>query len=271
MTAFSLSPAMLYARIGQDASPRVIDVCLCEDYDTFDRIIPASAWRDPLAVDRWVGELTPGDDIVITCVKGKKVSQAVAADLRARGFAAMILEGGITAWHAAGLPTVKKHLGVGARGTPPSRWVTRVRPKIDRIACPWLIARFIDPAARFFFVEPAEVIAAAKILNAIPYDVEAVELTHRNGGCTFDTLLDDFGLSDFALEYLRLIVRGADTHRLDLAPEAAGLLAVSLGISVRAGDDDHAALAQGFAVYDALYAWRRMAATETHNWPAKSS
>lgn len=271
MSVFSISAADLYARLGTEAAPTVIDVCLCDDYDTFDRILPSSRWRDPIAVDSWTGELAIGTEIVVSCVKGKKVSQSMAAELRARGHTAMILEGGTVAWQAAGLPMVKKHLGIGARGAPPSRWVTRVRPKIDRIACPWLIRRFIDPTARFFFVEPPEVFAAAKILHAIPYDIEGVDLTHRGDGCTFDTLLDEFGLNDLALDYLRLIVRGADTHRLDLAPEAAGLLAVSLGVSARAGADDHAALRQGFPVYDALYAWRRHAALETHNWPAKSA
>jgi hypothetical protein len=132
--------------------------------------------------------------------------------------------------------------------------VTRVRPKIDRIACPWLIRRFIDRDAEFYFVEPAYVLDVANELGAIAYDIDGVEMSHDGPLCTFDTLISRFGIRDPALEYLQLIVRGADTARLDLAPEAAGLLAVSLGISARSGGDDRAALACGFPVYDALYA-----------------
>jgi hypothetical protein len=117
-------------------------------------------------------------------------------------------------------------------------------------------------------VEPAEVIAAAAELDAIPYDVDGVELTHRGERDSFDAILDDFGLRDPALDRLATIVRGADTARPDLAPEAAGLLAISLGISHLAGPDDHVALERGFMVYDALYAWARFAAGETHNWPS---
>ena len=147
------------------------------------------------------------------------------------------------------------------------KWITRERPKIDRIACPWLIARFIDPAAKFFFVAPAEVINTAKELDAIPYDVDGVELTHRGDRDSFDAILEDFALKDLALDRVAAIVRGADTARPDLAPEAAGLLAISLGISHLSGPEDHEALERGFPVYDALYAWARFAASETHNWP----
>jgi rhodanese-related sulfurtransferase len=248
---------------------RIVDVCLPDDYDPRDWIVPRSVWRDARLVDTWSHDLEVGARVVVLCAKGRKISQAVASDLRRRGIDATVLAGGVAAWEAAGLPRVRKHLGIGARGAHPSRWVTRVAPKIDRIACPWLIARFIDPAAEFHFVEAPEVAAAAAFLDAVPYDVEGVEITHRGAGCSFDALLDDFAISDLALDYLRLVVRGADTARLDLAPEAAGLLAASLGISARSGGNDHVALAQGFAFYDALYAWRRIAASETHNWPAQ--
>jgi hypothetical protein len=154
----------------------------------------------------------------------------------------------------------------------PSLWVTRRRPKIDRVACPWLIRRFLDPQARFLFVDPPEVQAVARATGAIPFDIEGVELSHEGERCSFDTLLRLFGLANEAsLAQLAVIVRGADTARPDLAPEAAGLLAISLGLSELAGDDDHGLLQHGFAIYDALFAWLRFASSERHNWPAKAA
>jgi rhodanese-related sulfurtransferase len=271
MGSFTITPAELYRRLGGPDAPVVIDVCRCDDYDTTPRLVPTARWRDHQRVADWAHEIPHGRPVVSICVRGKKVSQAAVAELRARGVDAAALEGGNEAWTAAGLPTVAKRLGIGTRGAPPSRWVTRVRPKIDRIACPWLIARFIDPLARFFYVEPAEVVNAAAELGAIPYDVDGVEVTHRGERDSFDALIDDFGIKDPALDRLAAIVRGADTARPDLAPEAAGLLAISLGISQLAGPEDHEALERGFPVYDALYAWARFAADETHNWPAKKA
>jgi hypothetical protein len=154
----------------------------------------------------------------------------------------------------------------------PSLWVTRRRPKIDRVACPWLIRRFIDAQARILYVDPSEVANVAQETGAIPFDIEGVEISHEGERCSFDTMLKLFGLeSDPHLARLALIVRGADTARYDLAPEAAGLHAVSLGLSALAGDDDHGLLEHGFAVYDALFAWARYAAEERHNWPAKAA
>ena len=273
MGAFTISPRDLYALIGRPnlgsaGAPLIFDVCRCEDYDVAPRLVPGARWRDHQKVEHWAHEIPRGSRVVTVCVRGKKVSQAAAAELRLLGIDAAALEGGNEAWIAAGLPTVAKRLGIGNRDAKASRWVTRVRPKIDRIACPWLIARFLDPAAKFFYVEPAEVINTAKELDAIPYDVDGVELTHRGERDSFDAILEDFGLKDAALDRVAAIVRGADTARLDLAPEAAGLLAISLGISHLAGPEDHEALERGFQVYDALYAWARYASVETHNWPA---
>lgn len=152
----------------------------------------------------------------------------------------------------------------------PSRWVTRARPKIDRVACPWLIARFIDRDAEFLFVPPADVIPQAKARNAIPFDVEGVELSHDGPRCSFDAFLAKYALHDPALDTIATIVRGADTARLDLAPQAAGLLAISLGLS-RLFRDDHEQLAHGFVMYDALYAWCREARDETHTWNPQRS
>ena len=146
------------------------------------------------------------------------------------------------------------------------KWVTRERPKIDRIACPWLIARFIDRAPEFLFVPPAEVLAVAKRDDAIPYDVPDVELSHVGEKCSFDAFLACYRLDDPALARLALIVRGADTGRPDLTPQSAGLLAVSLGLS-HCFADDHEMLRHGMVLYDALYAWARHRRSETHGWP----
>ena len=145
------------------------------------------------------------------------------------------------------------------------KWVTRERPKIDRVACPWLIARFIDEDADFLFVPPKDVVRVANETGAIPYDVEGVELTHDGPLCSFDAILKKYDLQDPALADLARIVRGADTERLDLEPQCAGLLAISLGLS-RLFADDHEQLRHGFVMYDALYAWLRDARAERHTW-----
>ncbi len=271
MGPFSISSADLSKLLGHADSPLIFNVCKCEDYDLQPLMIPGARWRDHQQTAGWISEIPDGAKVVVACVKGWKVSQAAASELRLRGVDASILEGGVNAWIAAGLPTVKKRGVIGSREGLASRWVTRVNPKIDRIACPWLISRFLDPAAQFFYVEPAQVINAGLELDAIPYDVEGVEITHRGETCSFDTLIELYGIRDAALDRVALIVRGADTARMDLAPEAAGLLAISLGNSHLAGADDHEALERGMSVYDALYAWARFTAGETHNWPAKKA
>jgi hypothetical protein len=146
------------------------------------------------------------------------------------------------------------------------KWITRARPKIDRIACPWLVARFIDAAPEFLFVPADRVFAVAQETGAIPYDIPGAELSHEGERCSFDTFLKKYRLDDPTLHDLAVIVRGADTGRLDLAPEAPGLLAVSLGLSAMF-EDDHEMLRHGLVVYDALYAWARRARGETHGWP----
>lgn len=145
------------------------------------------------------------------------------------------------------------------------KWVTRERPKIDRVACPWLIERFIDSEAEFLFVNPDDVLSIAREQDAVPFDVEGVELTHEGPLCSFDALLKRYPLNDPALDSLAVIVRGADTARMDLAPQCAGLLAISLGLS-QLYSDDHEQLQHGFVVYDALYAWLSRAKNEAHSW-----
>ena len=145
------------------------------------------------------------------------------------------------------------------------KWITRERPKIDRIACPWLIARFIDREPEFLFVPPDDVLAKARDHGAIPYDVPNVELSHVGELCSFDAFLRKYRLDDAALSELAIIVRGADTARPDLAPQAPGLLAISLGLSHNFRDD-HEMLKHGVVMYDALYAWCRYTRGETHTW-----
>ncbi|HZV20754.1 MAG TPA: chromate resistance protein ChrB domain-containing protein, partial [Hyphomicrobiales bacterium] len=149
-------------------------------------------------------------------------------------------------------------------------WVTRARPKIDRIACPWLIRRFVDRDAVFLFVGASEVLAVAEQFNGAPFDIENVFWSHRGENCTFDTMIEEFGLQSEALQRLAVIVRGADTARLDLAPQAVGLLAASLGYS-RMYKDDLAQLDAAMGFYDAFYRWCRDAHEETHNWPSTKS
>ena len=146
------------------------------------------------------------------------------------------------------------------------RWITRARPKIDRVACPWLIARFIDREAEFVFAPAEDVLRQAAELDATPYDIDGVTLSHRDDRCSFDAVLDDYQLTEPALRDLATIVRGADTDRLDLSPQSAGLLAVSLGLSRLCMDDDHRMLAHGFVVYDAIYEWLRYGRAEKHGW-----
>lgn len=148
------------------------------------------------------------------------------------------------------------------------KWVTRERPKIDRIACPWLVARFIDKAPDFLYVPAQQVTRVARETGAIPYDVPGVELTHVGELCSFDAFLAKYALDDPALAQLALIVRGADTSRPDLAPQAAGLYAISLGLS-NVYADDHEMLRHGLVMYDALYAWCRSCQGESHNWPPR--
>lgn len=146
------------------------------------------------------------------------------------------------------------------------KWVTRERPKIDRIACPWLIARFIDKEPEFLYVPSSQVLETAQQTGAVPYDIPGVDMSHVGELCSFDAFLTRYQLGDPALQQLAVIVRGADTSRLDLAPQAAGLYALSLGLS-QVYADDHEMLRYGMVMYDALYAWCKSCQAETHSWP----
>jgi rhodanese-related sulfurtransferase len=261
----SISPDKLSRLIGTTHAPVLIDVRLDEDFAVDPRLIPGATRRSHLDVQDWASEVT-GRSVVVICHKGQKLSEGTAAWLRHCSIAAEILEGGHLAWKEAGLPTVPADRipQRDARGR--TVWVTRERPKIDRIACPWLIRRFVDPAAVFLFVASPEVEAVAERFGAAPFDIENVFWSHRGELCTFDVMVKEFGLSTPALERLAIMVRAADTARLDLSPEAPGLLAASLGLS-RMYDDDLEQLNAGLLLYDAFYRWCRDATKETHNWP----
>jgi hypothetical protein len=202
--------------------------------------------------------------VTVYCVQGHEVSQSVATVLRALGFDATYLEGGIEAWVERGLPTQRKI------EPQPGKWITRERPKIDRIACPWLIRRFIDARSQFLYVPAAKVVAAATALNATPYDIDGVEFTHEGDRCSFDTIIRIYDIRDPALDRLATIVRGADTSRHDLSPQCGGLFAISLGLSANFSND-HEMLSHGMVIYDALFAWCRSLQGETHNWPATAA
>ena len=267
MPAFNdITPAQLMRLVGTPEAPVIIDVRTPEDYAADPRRIPGAVRAAHNDVAEWAARHA-GRSLVVSCQKGLKLSQGVAAWLRVAGASAETLEGGHLGWAAAGLPLVPDAALPARDAAGRTLWVTRARPKVDRIACPWLIRRFVDPGAVFLFVAPAEVQAVAERFGATPFDIEGVRWSHEGPLCTFDVMLREFALETPALQRLALIVRGADTARLDLAPEAAGLLAASLGLS-RMYRDDLSQLEAGMALYDAFYRWARDAAEETHNWPA---
>jgi rhodanese-related sulfurtransferase len=270
--SFSISPKDLWHLIGTADAPQLIDVRRRDIYESTPGVLPASTWQEPTELARWSPTLDRARPIVVACKAGKELSQFITAELRGAGYSAAMLEGGSFAWSDAGLPMVDRKTLDRFAPRRPSTWVTRRRPKIDRVACPWLIRRFLDAKAKILFVDPAYVKESATEAGGIPFDIADIELSHDGGRCTFDTMLKLFGLEgEPSLARLALIVRGADTARPDLAPEAAGLHAISLGLSALAGDDDHGLLERGFVVYDALFAWLRFAAEERHNWPAKTA
>ena len=260
-----ISVSQLLRRIGVPDAPVLIDVRIDEDFATDPRQIPGSIRRHYRHAPQWAAEFA-GQSVIVSCQRGLKLSQGVAAFLRHAGADVQSLEGGFEAWREAGAPLLNLSVVPEAQTDGATLWVTRARPKIDRIACPWLIRRFVDPKAVFLFVAPAEVKGVAEKFGATPFDIEDVFWSHRGEKCTFDVMLDELCLHMPALDKLALIVRAADTAQLDLAPQAAGFLAVSLGLS-RMFKDDLAQLDAGMLLYDALYRWCRDASEETHNWP----
>ena len=262
----TLTAVQLARLIGTHDAPATIDVRNDAEHAADPLRVPGARRRDAACVAAWAAAFA-GHEAVVVCADGA-TSAGVAAWLRHEGVAAETLEGGMMAWRAVGAPTLNpaEVPPVDARGR--TVWVTRARPKVDRIACPWLIRRFVDPDAVFLFVAAAEVAATVARFGATPFDIEAVFWSHRGEKCTFDAMVEEFGLSGVAgLARLAVIVRGADTARLDLAPQCAGLLAASLGLS-RMYRDDLAQLEAGFSLYDAFWRWSRDAVSEPHDWPS---
>ena len=262
----SLSCTAIFDRLGLPDSPIVFDVREAADYAARPRLIPGALRADPDRVAEWARTLPRTRAVVAYCAHGGKVSTLVADELTAMGYPAFILEGGIEGWIEAGLPTVKARADLNAPGA--SRWVTRERPKIDRLACPWLVRRFIDPRASFFYTPAHQVRAESQVLRAEPYDIADVTFSHRGPRCSFDAFLDEFDLHDPVLDQVANIVRAADTGELAQAREAPGLLAISLGLSANVRDDI-VLLEHAMPLYDALYAWCKTARNETHSWPQK--
>ena len=257
---FSVSALELYARLGAAAAPLVIDVRRAPAFDADEWMLAGATRRALDAVAQWAPQLPAGRAVVVYCIRGREISRGAAATLRGSGVDARFLEGGIAGWAEHKLPLRRKIPGQS------HSWVTRERPKIDRIACPWLIRRFIDPEAQFLFVPTEQVFDVARASGAIAYDIPGAEpFSHDGELCSFDAFLKVYGLTDPALEALAPIVRGADTGRLELTPQSPGLLALSLGLSANY-PDDHAMLEHGMIMYDAFYAWCRGLQGETHNW-----
>ena len=262
MDAPAISVAALRQSLASGRSPLVIDVRKTPAFLDAADVVRGALRRDPSRVAEWGKSLPSGADVVVYCVHGHEVSQGAAKALCAalpQALGARFLEGGIEGWRAAGGELFGKPKGAS------SRWVTRERPKIDRIACPWLVKRFIDPEAEFLYVPTPDVKKIAAQRQAVPYDIADVEFTHEGDLCSFDAFIKNFRLKDPALDELANIVRGADTGRPDLAPQSAGLLAISLGLS-RNFNNDHEMLAHGMTVYDALYSWCKKGKAEVHTW-----
>jgi len=254
MGAPAISVASLRQSLASGQPPLVIDVRKGPTFLGAPDLIRGALRRDPLRVADWGKSLPREADVVVYCVHGHEVSQGAA-----KALGASYLEGGIEAWRAASGELFGKPRGAS------SRWVTRERPKIDRIACPWLVKRFIDPDAEFLYVPTPDVKKVASEREAVPYDIPDVEFTHDGDLCSFDAFITRFRLHDPALDALALIVRGADTNHLDLAPQSAGLAAISLGLSLNFKNDLEM-LEQGLTIYDALYAWCRKGKDEVHTW-----
>lgn len=241
--------------------PVLLDLRREERYAGATDTIRGARRRRPDQLAQWSQGLARDAEVVVACVHGHEVSQGAAAELLRRGFRARYLADGIEGWKSAGGPMQPKP------PAQPSRWITRERPKIDRIACPWLVRRFIDADACFLYVPSDQVFECAKAWQATPYDIPGAAYSHDGDLCSFDTFIAKHALNgDPALMHLATIVRAADTGRPELAPQAQGLLAISLGLSAMLQDDD-IMLQRGMLLYDALYAWCASAVNESHGWP----
>jgi rhodanese-related sulfurtransferase len=251
--------------------PQVLDVRRAPAHDASPLRIAGALRCAPGQVSDAPAWLDPARDVVCVCVHGHEVSRDAAAALRGYGFRARMLVGGIEAWRAAGGAIRRADATLQVPPIGGSTWVTRSRPKVDRGACPWLVRRFVDPRARFVHLPEGEVLEFAARTGAIAFDLPGGAITHDGERCSFDTLCEAAGLQDEALSRLAVIVRGADTDRHALAPEASGLMALSLGLSRLHEADDAAMLEAALPMYDALYAWCREARHESHRWQPEAT
>jgi rhodanese-related sulfurtransferase len=256
--ALTISPHDLYTRLGTAHAPLLIDVRRREAFEADDRQIIGSLRRLPEEVSDWRDALPKERSVVTYCAHGHEVSQGVARALQDSGIQAAYLEGGIAVWKERKLPTRRK------RGAAENKWVTREHPKIDRIACPWLISRFVNPDAEFIYVPPNDVAKVAAGTGGTPYDIKGVEFGHVGDRCSFDAIIRAYGIEDPALDHLATIVRGADTSSLELTPQCEGLLAISYGLFSNFRDD-HEMLKHGMVMYDALYTWCRLQRGKEHS------
>jgi rhodanese-related sulfurtransferase len=241
----------LYGSLGTASAPVIVDVRSDDEIHVADRLIPGAIHRPSEDIQSWWGELPASRRVVVHDRSGGERSLRVAEALRQFGTNAGHLVDGFSGWHASGLPTRR------IVAAPSGQWVTREHPKIDRIACPWLVRRFINPLAEFIYVPADRVLEVAEKTGATPYDIEGVEFTHEDERCSFDKILRVHDIGMPALDRLAAIVRGADTSRHDLAPECEGLFAISRGLSANF-PDDHEMLQHGMVIYDALYSWCRL-------------
>ncbi len=261
----AMTATELAGLVGTAAAPLVIDVRRRPVFEAEGQRIAGALWRDHTKAADWAATLPADRPTVVYCVHGHNVSQGAVAVLRALGHDVRHLEGGIEAFRAAGGTLVAKGGALPPAEDRPTRWVTRARPKIDRIACPWFVRRFVDARAEILYVGAEWVRETAAEFDAIAFDIPDTAFSHDGELCSFDAFMSRFGITDPALQQVARVVRGADTARPELAPEAAGLLALSLGLSAAIADDQ-ALLTAGMTLYDGLYAWARRARGERHDW-----
>lgn len=248
--AFFISADTVYSRLGTATGPLLLDVREPHEFDADGAQIVGSMRRPPADAHLWSVQLPHNRVIVLYCQNGTGNSPRLTQWLIERGVDAFFLEGGIDEWRRRRLPTRRR------TGQAPTQWVTRERPKVDRIACPWLIRRFIDPEAILYYMPAKDVRGFSAWSGAVPYDVDGAEFGHVGERCSFDAFLALFGIEDAALDRLAVIVRGADTGKPELTPQSPGLIALSQGLSMTIGDD-MVQLEHGMVLYDALHAWCR--------------
>lgn len=256
MTLFNeISVSTLADLIGTPDCPVLLDVRIGEDFDEEPVLIP-SAFRQSFTNVSDLAEGLKGQSVVVYCQKGLKISQGAAALLRNEGVHSVVLEGGQFAWRDAGEPMVLAENLPALDTSGRTVWVTQQRPNVSAMACSWLLRRFIDPKAQILFVAPSQVRNVAEKFNATPFEVEGVFWSGKGTTCTFDTMIEAFGIKNEALAKLAMVVRGSDNKIFDLAPEAAGLLATSRGL-LQMHRDDLKLLETSMMIYDVLYRWAR--------------